>query len=114
MSAETAAAYCDAKALDAGALERATRLAELKTRLQREVPERCDIYTARWDHERQRVDGLESWGRMVQEKLRGAFEKEFADETVVPELNWHQAETEALESFIEDHARGFVARTDVL
>jgi hypothetical protein len=43
-----------------------------------------------------------------------AFEKEFADETVVPELNWHQAETEALESFIEDHARGFVARTDVL
>jgi hypothetical protein len=60
MSAETAAAYCDAKALDAGALERATRLAELKTRLQREVPERCDIYTARWDHERQRVDGLES------------------------------------------------------
>jgi hypothetical protein len=51
---------------------------------------------------------------MVQEKLRGAFEKEFADETVVPERNWHQAETEALESFIEDHARGFVARTDVL
>jgi hypothetical protein len=110
MSPEVAAVYCDAMATDLEASGRAARLVALKVRLRREVPERCIDYEATWDHRAQRVRGLESWGRMVESRLRASLEAEFAEDPTPTELTWSEVENRALEFFVHDRARGFVGR----
>jgi hypothetical protein len=110
MSPDLAAVYCDAAATDPGAPMRAKRLAQLRARLLREVPERCFEYEATWDPDAQRVTGLESWGRMVESRLRAALEEEFAEDPTPTELTWSQVERRALGEFVVDRARGFVGR----
>ena len=114
MSPLLAAVYSDRKAVDPEAAARATRLVELKARLRHAIPERCFDYEVAWDRRAERVTGLESWGRMVEARLRAAFEDEFAGDAAPAQLTWHEAETEALDDFIEDRARGFVGRTETI
>jgi hypothetical protein len=114
MSPPLAAVYSDAKAGDPEAAARAARLAELKARLRQEIPERCIDYEVTWDRQAERVTGLESWGRMVEAKLRAAFEEEFAGDAAPAELTWLEADAEALDDFIEDRTRGFVGRIETL
>ena len=114
MSPEVAAVYCDAMATDPEASARAARLAELKARLRREVPERCIEYEVTWDHDAKRVTGLESWGQMVEGQLRAALEAEFAEDPATTELTRSQVKNRALEDFIQDRARGFVGRTGTM
>jgi hypothetical protein len=114
MSPEVAAVYCDAMATDPEASARAARLAELKARLRREVPERCIEYEVTWDHDSQHVTGLASWAQLIEDRLRAALEEEFAADPTPKELTWSQVENRALEDFVEDRDRGFTGRVGTM
>lgn len=123
---ETAALFSDAFASDAGAADRARRLALLKQRIAQQLPDRVRRYAARWDAERRQVTGLESWGRMVLEDIWSELEGEIqaAQQSqqqsrargarVESDAPWQQVELEALEDFVDDRARDFVGRRDIL
>ena len=114
MPPETAALYCDGIDTRPGAASRVARLAQLKTRLREQIPQQCFDYRVEWDHDANRVTGLDSWGRMVEAQLRMAFEREFGEDEAPRELGWSEAEAQALEDFLGDRTRGFVGRSTTL
>jgi hypothetical protein len=65
-------------------------------------------YRAGWDRERQRVTGLEAWGRQVVEDIWTELEAETAPP--VSEPSWQQEERNALDDYAEDRARDFARR----
>lgn len=109
-----AALYSDAHDNEPGAPTRTSRLAALKQRIERALPGRVRRYAAAWDGESQRVTGLESWGRMVLEDLWFELDQETKGAEVEPEIPWQQAERIALDDHLENCARDFVGRHDIL
>jgi hypothetical protein len=68
MPPDIAARYSEDYARDGGAADRSRRLAELKRRIERELPDRVRRYTAQWNPDKQ-VVGLDAWGRTVLEDI---------------------------------------------
>lgn len=115
MSPETAARYFEL-ADDHGAQgEAAERLDAMKAKI-RDVFEplgRVREYTATWDAEREKVTGLEEWGRMVLEDLWGEIEPETRVFARKPPISWEDEERRALDDFINLGSRSFLGREDV-
>ena len=114
MPEEIAAVYCEDYAADAAKAERKERLAALKRRIETRLPGRMVPYHVAWDNERQRVTGLEDFGRMVLDDLWSELEAETGTSATAVDIPWQQAEREALEDFIDDRARDFVGRQSIL
>jgi tetratricopeptide (TPR) repeat protein len=114
MPATIAALYSDA--IDAGpaAADRARRLALLKQRIERLLPDRVRRYAAEWDAEHQKVTGLEAWGRMVLEDIWSDLDTATKSAGDGGEPPWQAVERNALDDFIEDRSRDFVGRQDLL
>ena len=114
MPPEVAALYADACASDPQAGSRVERLATLKRHIETTLPDRVRPYTVGWDRDRQRVTGLEDWGRQVLDDIWAELDAETAAAATAPELSWQQAERNALDDYVEDRARNFVGRQAVL
>jgi tetratricopeptide (TPR) repeat protein len=107
MPTQVAALYSDA--------EHDERCAALKARIKAKLPEHIHSYSAVWDREHQRVIGLEAFGRMVADDLWSAFEAEIGTgPSSEAEIPWQQAERGALADFVDDRARDFIGRRDIL
>jgi tetratricopeptide (TPR) repeat protein len=114
MTTDVAARYSDAYATDIGAAERARNIRELKRRIESRFPTRVVPYRASWDNERQRVIGLDAFGRIVLEHVWAELADETAEALKEVEISWQQAEGNALDDFMEDRARDFAGRKDEL
>jgi tetratricopeptide (TPR) repeat protein len=114
MQAEIAALYSEDYTADAAKAERKERLAALKRRIETRLPGRMVPYRAAWDSERQRVTGLEDFGRMVLDDIWSELEAETGTSATAADIPWEQAERDALEDFIDDRARDFVGREAVI
>jgi tetratricopeptide (TPR) repeat protein len=114
MTAEVAAAYCEDYATDSAKADRVQRLAALKRRIEQQLPTRVRHYAAQWDAAHQRVTGLEAWGRMVLDDIWSELEVETRASAAVADVPWQQVERESLEDFVDDRARDFVGRRDIL
>lgn len=111
MSAEMATAFSDAHAATDGP-EASRKLAELKARLEHEVPSQVRRYSAMWDPQHGRVVGLEAWGEQVFADLLAAIEDEAGPQ---PEHDsWLAEEQTALANFLESRTRTFVGRAALL
>jgi tetratricopeptide (TPR) repeat protein len=114
MPQATAALYSDAYDSDPAAADRLKRLETLKGRIERQFPDKVRRYSAQWDGARQRLTGLEAWGRMVLKDLWSEFEGEIGALSADADLSWQQIERAALEDFVDDRARDFVGRQGLL
>ncbi len=114
MPAEQAALFSEAHSTDADAADRSRRLVALKYEIATKLHARARRYQALWDGERQRVTGLEAWGRQVLKDIWSELETETAIAASEQDLSWQQAETNALDDFMEDRGRDFVGRHAVL
>jgi tetratricopeptide (TPR) repeat protein len=110
---EFARLYSDSHSDDPQAGDRAARLASLKRRVEEKLPSRVRHYQAKWDLERQRVTDLEDWGRMVLEDIWAELEAETLP-TQDLDISWQEIERAALEDFIEDRARDFFGRIQLI
>jgi tetratricopeptide (TPR) repeat protein len=111
MPANVAALFSDAHDTAPGAADRVTRLAALKQRIETQLPDRVRHYSAQWDGNH--VTGLEDWGKTVLEDIWSALADEIGP-AAPADLPWQQVEHDALEDFIDDRARDFVGRKNVL
>jgi tetratricopeptide (TPR) repeat protein len=114
MPAEIAALYSEDYAADDERAERKGRLEALKRRVGERLPGRVRHYAAAWDAEHQRAIGLEDFGRMVRDDIWAELDAETETAAAAADIPWQQAEREALEDFIDDRARDFVGRRDLL
>jgi len=88
----------------------ADKVAELKERIEREMPDRVRHYRAEWDEENAAAVGLDDWGRMVLEDLWQALDEETKAYVDVPPPTWHDEQRWLLDTFIEARGQGFVGR----
>jgi tetratricopeptide (TPR) repeat protein len=109
MPQATAAMYADSSGTDSAALDRVARLAALKARITKELPDRVRSYHATWNAERQCVTGLEHWGRMVLDDVWSEIEAELGP-SVPAAPSWQRIEADARDDFFQDRARDFVGR----
>jgi tetratricopeptide (TPR) repeat protein len=94
--------------------EAARSLAVLKRLLAERMPTgHISDYSAEWSEERAFVVGLEAFGAKVLEDLGGALELEAAAVPTAPP-HWEQIERDALADFVEDRARDFVGRKELV
>jgi len=115
MPREVAGTYSEEWSREAGAQERGRRLGSLKQRLAEALgPERVRWYRAQWDPARQRVTGLEAWGRMVLEDLWRMLEADTGGPGGPSAGSWQEEERATLEEFFEERTRTFVGREEVL
>ncbi len=105
MADEVAADYRDP--------DHAPRLAELKQRIEEEVPDRVRRYRAEWDDQKQAVTGLDDWGQMVLDDLWRVLDGETRGMADLPPPGWQDEERAALENFIEARGRRFVGRARI-
>lgn len=113
MPPATAALYSEAHNPQPGAADAAQRLKALKERLRRDLNNRVHDYAAQWDEQRQRVVGLDAWGRQVLEDLWRDLDEETAAFAGQPIPSWQEQERHALEQFVENCGRGFVGRVEI-
>jgi hypothetical protein len=112
MPRDVATLYSDAHDRDPEAGERAKKLAALKREIEQALPGRVRSYTADWDKKRQVVTNLEAWGQRVLEDI---WSEILATSTETQEqVSWQEIERTALNDYIEDRARGFIGRTEIL
>jgi tetratricopeptide (TPR) repeat protein len=109
-----AAQYSDAHDPDPGAADRGKRLANLKSEIETRLPGRVRHYNVDWDRERQSVSGLDNWGQAVIEDIWSDLAAETASAEAELDVSWQQIERRALDDYIEDRARGFVGRGQIL
>jgi len=88
----------------------ADKLAELKQRIEREMPDRVRHYRAEWDDQNNTVAGLDDWGRMVVDDLWQALDDETRDYVDVPPPACQEEQDWLLDRFVEARQRGFVGR----
>ena len=114
MPAQIATLYSEEYATDEKKAVRAHRLAALKRRIEQQLPTRVRHYAVQWDAAQQRVTGLDAWGRMVVEDLWSELEAETRATATEADITWDQAERQALEDFVDDRARDFIGRQEIL
>jgi len=114
MHPTTAADFSDEHSPEPGAREAHARLTALKARIERQMPDRVRRYQATWDPEKQRVAGLEEWGRQILEDLWADLEEETREYALRPVTTWQGQERWILEQFIERQCRDFVGREETI
>jgi tetratricopeptide (TPR) repeat protein len=114
MAPERAALFSDAHDSDPKAVDRSRRLAALKAEIKAQLPDRVCHYAAAWDESRQCVTGLDAWGQAVIEDLWSELAAETSCAEIEPEFSWQQIERQALDDYVEDRARDFVGRRQIL
>ncbi|MCM8625990.1 DUF4062 domain-containing protein [Accumulibacter sp.] len=108
MDPAVAADYAETFACDAGAPERADKLAALKARLAEELPDRLRSYRATWAGET--VSGLEAFGEQVLADLWHELDRESRDRIGAPAPTWQESERETLQEGLDWRASGFIGR----
>ncbi|MCM8595666.1 DUF4062 domain-containing protein [Accumulibacter sp.] len=108
MDPAVAADYAETFAADAGAPERAGKLAALKARLAEELPDRLRSYRATWAGET--VSGLEAFGEQVLADLWHELDRESRDRIGAPAPTWQESERETLQEGLDWRASGFIGR----
>ena len=91
----------------------ADKLAELKQRIEREMPDRVRHYRAEWDDQNNTVTGLDDWGRMVLEDLWQALDEQTRSYADLPPPTCEQEQDWLLDRFVEARERGFVGRAEL-
>jgi hypothetical protein len=87
------------------------RLKALKARIRNRFPDRVREYTLEWDAEKCRPAGLAAFGDQVLADLWSEFQQELEEQ---PELeNWRNEESNLLDAFVEECARGYCGRVDL-
>lgn len=114
MDPAMAAVFSDQHSPAPDAAEAFARLTALKQRVQSEFGDRVRHYRAGWDSERERVIGLEEFGRLVLEDLWEALDAETAEFAAKPPASWQDDERTELEVFVEERSRDFVGRDALL
>jgi len=114
MPPDIAALYSNAHNRDPGTVDHSQRLVALKGEIQTRFPDKVRRYTAGWDSERNRVTSLDQWGQAVLEDVWSQLAAATASSKAQPELTWQQVERNALDDYVEDRARDFVGRAQVL
>ena len=99
---EVAADYRDAA--------QAEKLAELKERIEREMPDRVRRYRAEWDDQRKTLAGLDDFGRMVLEDLWQVLDDQTRAYVDAPAPDWQDEQRWLLEQFVDARGRRFVGR----
>jgi hypothetical protein len=94
--------------------DHADELAELKQRIEREMPDRVRRYRAEWDDENNTVTGLDEWGRMVLEDLWRVLDEETRACADAPPPGWQDEQRWLLDDLVEGRSRGFVGRAKVV
>jgi len=102
MPPEVAAEYSGAPHAD--------KLAKLKQRIEREMPDRVRHYRAEWDDENNTVAGLDDLGRMVLEDLWKVLDDQTGAYADLPPPTWQDEQRWLLERFVESRGEGFVGR----
>ncbi|NQT12380.1 MAG: NACHT domain-containing protein [Planctomycetes bacterium] len=90
----------------------ADRLAELKGRIEQEMPDRVRHYRAEWDEENGTVTGLDDFGRMVLEDLWRVLDAE--TDADAPPPGWQVVQQELLVCFVAGRQQAFVGRAKVV
>ncbi|OPY55901.1 MAG: hypothetical protein A4E55_02356 [Pelotomaculum sp. PtaU1.Bin035] len=91
------------------------RLQALKKRITEEMgPDRVRHYQAAWDWDKQKVTGLDEWGKQVLEDLWGELEAKTGNPGESPAASWQEQERAVLDEFIEERSRDFVGRVEIL
>ena len=118
MDPRVAAVFAEAYSPVDGALERAHRLADLKSRLlaDSELAAHCFRYRLDWNlpAARPEKDSLEAWAAAVQERLWVQIDEETRDRIGAPEPTWQQEEADAIEEMVERLNHCFVGRADLV
>ena len=94
--------------------EHGDKLAELKERIEREMPDRVRRYHAEWDDENQTLAGLDELGRIVLEDLWQALDQQTHALADLPPPHWQDEQREALDQFVEARGRLLVGREQVV
>ncbi|HUT89007.1 MAG TPA: AAA family ATPase [Thermoguttaceae bacterium] len=103
---DVALAYRDAAQAD--------KLAELKERIERQMPDRVRRYRAEWDEESKTLTGLDDFGRMVLEDLWQVLDDETRAYDDSPPPGWQDEQRWLLDRFVEARSRGFVSRGELV
>ncbi len=90
------------------------RLARLKAKLRQRLPGRVRQYRVQWDAERNRLSGLEAFGRMVLEDLWGELSVLYPTQSVSADVPEHERAREQVLDFFAQQARDFVGRQSLL
>jgi tetratricopeptide (TPR) repeat protein len=117
MPGETAARYSDSydpKLSAAEQADRVIRLAALKRRIERQLPNRVHRYSLQWDADDECITGLKDWGGMVLKHIWDELDAETKAYEAAADIRWQRAEREALEDFAADRARDFVGRQEII
>jgi len=114
MPSEVASLYSDQGSSSPEAREAHERLEGLKARIMREMPERVRRYNAPWDASKQRISGLEEFGRQVLEDLWKELDDETSAFLEAAPPSWQEQERQALEEFVEQRALDFIGRDEII
>ena len=106
MPRDVAAEYCDEPQAD--------KLAELKQRIEREMPDRVRHYRAEWDDENKTLTGLDDLGRMVLEDLWQALDDQTRPSLDRPPPTWQDEQRGLLDGFVKSRGEGFVGRAKIV
>ena len=114
MSSTRAAEFPEAYNDDPDSTKGTQKLAALKNRLVEALPGQCRTYSADWDPKDEKVANLKTWGEQVVMDLWRELDAE--THAGVPETpaSWQNAERWVLEQFIEERARTFIGRGELL
>ena len=116
MDPEVAARYSDAYSSDPEVRAQVPRLDDLKERIEThpEFTDRRHQYRVTWDEGTQRVTGIKTLGDMIFDHLWADLEEETRAIAAQPAQTWEDLEREASLEFVEQHARDFTGRQDLL
>jgi len=116
MPPQIAALHSEAHDGTSGAADRLKNLVALKAEIERLFPSRVKRYSPSWDRNHNRVSfsDLIAWGRQVVEDIWSDLDAAMALDQVKEPTSWQEAERLALDDYVEDRARGFVGRDDIL
>jgi len=92
----------------------ADRLAELKRRIEEEMPDRVRHYRAEWDEENNTVAGLDGFGRMVLEDLWQTLDAATSAYADSPPPGWEDDQQQLLAGFVAIGQEGFVGRAELV
>jgi TPR repeat protein len=106
--AQTAALFADENIIAVD------RLRALKEQLRQQYPDRFSNYSATLDARRQRITGLESFGRRVTEDLWRELEPRVAQHTADSPKTWEERQIWQMDESNSDHLRQFVGRVELL
>lgn len=90
------------------------RLKALKARIKKEIPDRVHTYDLHLLDAAQRRKDLHAWGEQVLQDLWKDIEEETKDLSKDMDTTWQGQERQTLEEFIEQKAKGFVGREQLL